>query len=187
MIFDESVIIFDVETTGLYVNKDEIIQLSIIDGTGNVLFNELIKPSRRKKWDEAERINHISPKMVKKCKTFRFFKKKVQEIFVNAKTLIAYNGQFDIRFLNAVGINVYAENMKEVEEPISEKPNKKYLDVMLDFAEIYGEWSDYHNCYKWQKFVTASHYYGYQFKAHDSLEDVKATLFVAKNIYTENN
>lgn len=29
-----------------------------------------------------------------------------------------------------------------------------------------------------QKLVTAANYYGYKFKAHDSLEDVKATLYV---------
>lgn len=185
MVFDETTVIFDTETTGLYVNDDEIIQLSIIDGNGKTLFNELIKPSRRKRWDDAERVNHISPKMVKNCKTFRHYKDEVQQIFSNAKTLIAYNGVFDIRFLNAVGIDVYADNSTEIEIPHTKKPNKKYLDVMLDFAEIYGEWSDYHNCYKWQKLTVASAYYGYEFKAHDSLEDVRATLFVAQHIYKD--
>lgn len=182
MIFNDKTIVFDVETTGLEVGSDEILQLSIINGNGEVLFNELIKPSNKQKWEDAERVHHITPEMVQNCKTINFYKKRIQEIFVNANVLIEYNGQFDIRFLNAVGIDVYAESMNE-EEPRKGKPNKKYLDVMLDFAEIYGEWSDYHNCYKWQKLVTAANYYHYQFNAHDSLEDVRATLFVAKNIY----
>lgn len=37
----EKVLIYDVETTGLSYEDDEILQLSIIDGTGKVLFNEL--------------------------------------------------------------------------------------------------------------------------------------------------
>ena len=52
------------------------------------------------------------------------------------------------------------------------------LDVMIDFARQYGEWDSYHEDYKWQKLVTAARYYGYEFKAHDSMNDVFATLYV---------
>ena len=51
-------------------------------------------------------------------------------------------------------------------------------DVMIDFARQYGEWDSYHEDYKWQKLVTAARYYGYEFKAHDSMNDVFATLYV---------
>ena len=49
---------------------------------------------------------------------------------------------------------------------------------MIDFARQYGEWDSYHEDYKWQKLVTAARYYGYEFKAHDSMNDVFATLYV---------
>lgn len=49
---------------------------------------------------------------------------------------------------------------------------------MREFAPIYGEYNSYYGDYKWQKLGTAAAYYGYEFKAHDSLEDVRATLFV---------
>lgn len=51
---------------------------------------------------------------------------------------------------------------------------------MEEFAEIYGEWSEYYCNYKWKKLTTAASYYGYNFDnvAHDSLEDIKATLVV---------
>ena len=52
------------------------------------------------------------------------------------------------------------------------------FDVMIDFARQYGEWDSYHEDYKWQKLVTAARYYGYEFKAHDSMNDVFATLYV---------
>jgi DNA polymerase-3 subunit epsilon len=47
---------------------------------------------------------------------------------------------------------------------------------MFDFAEYYGEWNDYFQSFKWQKLSMCAYYFGYEFNAHDSLEDVKATL-----------
>lgn len=170
MILNENCIVFDTETTGLNPEKDEILQLSIINGNGDVLFHEYIKPSRKKKWTEAQKIHNISPQMVKNCKTFRNFKKQIQEIFDSVEIIIAYNATFDIRFLEKVGIDCCREQ-------------KEILDPMIDFAEIYGDFSEYHNSYKWQKLSTAAQYYNYQFKAHDALEDVKATLHIAKQIY----
>lgn len=188
MILNENCIVFDTETTGLYAGEDEILQLSIINGNGDVLFNEYIKPSRRKKWTDAQRIHHISPQTVKNCKTFRHYKKQIQEIFDSVNIIIAYNAVFDIRFLNAVGIDTWRIT-KPHEKDLIEfalNPEKKItLDPMIDFAEIYGEFSEYHNAYKWQKLTTAARYYGYQFNAHDSLEDVRATLHVAKEIYKD--
>lgn len=53
---------------------------------------------------------------------------------------------------------------------------------MLAFAEIYGEWNEYYGNYKWQSLSKCAEYYGYTFKAHDSLEDVKATLYCYKKM-----
>ena len=61
-------------------------------------------------------------------------------------------------------------------------PNERVYDVMSVFAEVYGEYSDYHGGYKWQKLTVAANYFGYKFHAHDSLEDVRATLHCYKKI-----
>ena len=45
----EDVLILDTETTGLSY-KDEVLQLSIINGAGEKIFNEYIKPVFNKKW-----------------------------------------------------------------------------------------------------------------------------------------
>ena len=55
------------------------------------------------------------------------------------------------------------------------------------FAPIYGEWSDYHGSYKWQKLTTAANYYAYDWDsrpegAHNSLADCYATLYVFEKI-----
>ena len=51
---------------------------------------------------------------------------------------------------------------------------------MIEFAKIYGEWNNYYGNHTYQKLTNAACYYGYNFDelAHDSLEDVKATLVV---------
>ncbi len=57
-------IVLDTETTGLNAAEDELLQVSIIDNEGAVLFDSYIKPTQHTEWAEAERINHISPEMV---------------------------------------------------------------------------------------------------------------------------
>ena len=41
---------------GTYSQKDEILQLSIINEEGDVLFNEYFKPQNKTKWKETEEI-----------------------------------------------------------------------------------------------------------------------------------
>lgn len=159
------IICFDIETTGLDPYKDEILQLSIIDGNGTVLFNEYIKPTHIKEWPEAQKINGISPEMVKGKQTIEFYKERLEQIFNVAELIVGYNSIFfDSEFLISAGID------------ISDKA--RFFDVMIKFAPIYGEWNDHFEDYKWQNLSTCAAYYGYQGSGnfHDSLEDVRATL-----------
>lgn len=156
------IVVFDTETTGFQAGEDEILQFSAIDGDGNVLLNTYVRPYVKQEWSAAAKVHGISPKMVENAPVAHELIPTVRGIFESAKLLISYNGDFDIRFLTEWGID------------LSEKP---HFDVMMEFAPIYGEWSDWHQDYKWQKLATCAAYYGYEFKAHDSLEDVRATLF----------
>lgn len=162
-------IIIDTETTGL-LDNDELLQVSILSYDGDVLFNEYIKPTRKKKWTKAQTIHGISPEMVQDCKTFRHYKKQIQEIIDSADMIIGYNTYFDLSFLESKGIEI---------------PNSTTIyDVMEVFAEIYGEWNDYFESYKWQKLTTCARYYDYKWEqdAHNALGDCKATLFCYKKM-----
>lgn len=161
-------IILDTETTGLKPEIDELLQVSIIDTYGDVLLDEYIKPDRAQEWPEAMRINGITPEMVADARSIRdpYLHAKIQRILNNADKVIGYNTPFDIAFLAAAGFDV---------------PNYDELtDVMLDFAEIYGDWREDTQDYKWQKLTTAADYYGYEWpiNAHNSLGDCWATLYV---------
>lgn len=161
------VICFDIETTGLNsYEDDEILQFSAIDGDGNILLNTYIKPYAKNSWKEAERVNGITTEMVSEAPYLHELASKIKGIFETAKVeSIAYNGNFDLEFLANFGIEGHMT-----------------FDVMEHFAPIYGEWSEYYGNYKWQKLTTCAEYYGYEFKAHDSLEDVNATLYCYNKI-----
>lgn len=76
----DKIIVFDTETTGLNpYGNDEILQLAIIDGNGEELFNSYIKPDLRKTWAKAAEVNGITPRMVKDSPHFDEVEEQVQE------------------------------------------------------------------------------------------------------------
>ena len=166
--YDE--IVIDTETTGLNADTDELLQVSIIDSQGNTLFNSYIKPLFTENWDGAMAVNHITPEMVANAPNIIEVKQEINKIINSANVIVGYNTDFDLSFLSAVGI----ENSKAT-----------VIDVMQDFADIYGEWSDKYGCNKWQKLTKCATYYGYDWEndtAHDSLADCRATLYCYNKI-----
>ena len=172
------ILFYDLETTGLKADTDEILQLAIIDGTGAELINTYIKPSHKRKWEKAEAVNGISPDMVKDAPVMPALFNKIQELIYSAEWLVGYNNtQFDDNFLKAAGYDL--SSVKE-------------FDVMLEYAERYNPYDEYHGNRKWSKLIEAAHRWNYGFSAHDALNDTKATLFIfqkmreddaAKNMY----
>ena len=70
--------------------------------------------------------------------------------------------------------------------------DKKVVDVMNDFAYVYGEYSEYYDDYKWQTLSTCADYYDFDWKttgthSPDSLGDCLATLHCYKQLYKLNN
>lgn len=170
-------IVIDTETTGLDCNTDEILQLSIIDERGNTLFNGYFKPIKAVKWKAAESVNGITPQMVADCKDIYHYFSEIQSILYNADTIIGYNTEFDLNFLVNCGFELY----EDVET----------VDVMREFAPIYGEWSEERQDYKWQKLTTCASFYNYDWSkaaaAHNALGDCLATLFCYNKMKSERN
>ena len=156
------IIVLDLETTGLNPVSDEVLQVSIIDADYKVLLNEYCDTIIKTSWGQAESVHGISPSMVKGKPTFARYIAYVQYLLNNADVILTYNGNFDFRFLKTSGIEV---------------PMKKHVDMMKIFSDNVYKEPGLYGGYKWQKLITCAEYYGYDFKAHDSLEDVKATLF----------
>ena len=164
-------IVLDTETTGLNAAEDEILQVSIIDNEGAVLFDSYIRPTQHTEWAEAERVNHITPEMVANSPTIEEVMPEINDILKRYDKIVGYNVRFDADFLKHNGAKFL---------------NAEYADAMKMFAPIYGEWNDQRGSYKWQKLTIAADYYGYDWsehkEAHNSLGDCYATLHVYKEI-----
>jgi DNA polymerase-3 subunit epsilon len=57
-------VILDTETTGLNASNNEIIEIAIIDDQGLTLIHTLVRPTRNKRWTEAQSIHGITPEDV---------------------------------------------------------------------------------------------------------------------------
>ena len=155
-------IYLDTETTGLSPPRDEILEIGILDDQGRVLVDNLVRPVNHRAWPGAQAIHGISPADVANAPTLDELRLGIIEA-VKGREVVIYNALFDSRFLPAE--LEYAAEVK---------------CCMLPFAEVYGEWNDYRQNYKWQKLTTAASYVGYQWpaSAHRAIEDCRATRAV---------
>ena len=162
------ILVLDTETTGVDATA-EVLQFSAIWADGTEAANMYIKPVHTTEWPSAMAVNHISPQDVATCPLMSEVKEKIETLLRQSTAIVGYNLPFDLDMLYQNGVELPSE--EDVE----------YIDLMIPFAEIYGEWSDYFDDYKWQKLITCANYYGYQGDGwHDSLADTKATLHCFK-------
>lgn len=158
--------VLDTETTGL---KDaEICQIAIIDHTGEVLFNTLVKPVKPIPSD-AVRVHGITNEQVQNAPSWAEVAPKVVDI-LRGKDLVIYNAGYDV------------PTMHSASKAVGIKLEESWTSVhcaMLTFAKFYGDWDDYHESYRWKKLDFAAHHLGVKVEnAHDALGDCLMTLAV---------
>ncbi len=162
--------ILDTETTGL--GKDaEIIEICIIDCTGKVLLNTLIRP-RNPIPAEATAIHGITNEMVAAAPTWRDIHWQFMAL-THTKTLVIYNIVFDIRLImqtakiNNCGFGSFELNTE---------------CAMRNYAEYYGQRDEKRNKFKWQSLSNAAKQQGVVIDGtpHRALSDCKTTLGVIR-------
>jgi len=162
-------IVLDTETTGLNATEDELLQVSIIDNEGTVLFDSYIRPTQHTEWAEAERVNHITPEMVADAPTIAEVMPEINDILKRYDKIVGYNVRFDADFLKNNGAE-FADNTN-------------FVDSMKIFSLYFS--ADNKRC----KLTEAADYFCYDWsehkEAHNSLGDCFATLYVYKKLTTD--
>ena len=162
--------ILDTETTGLD-DKAEIVEISIIDQLGNVVFDSLVKPQQPIP-AEATAIHGITNDMVATAPSWADIHDELCRL-ISSKPLVIYNADYDMRL------------MAQTAALYGLKPVTADAGVhcaMLAYAEFYGDWNDYKGSYRWQRLTNAAKQQGVVIDgvAHRALADVKMTLGVVK-------
>lgn len=162
------VIVLDTETTGLG-SLDEILQISIIDGNGNILLDTLVHPYYHSTWPDAEKVHGITPDMVADAPYPHELLPTIQAIFSETLLLIGYNTNFDLGFLQNWGIHPF---------------NIQVVDVMQEFADYYSVHDDPYDGRRYYKLAFCADYFGFTWPgaAHNSLHDAMATLHCYKKM-----
>ncbi len=150
----------DTETTGLNPVNDEILQLSIVDGEGRVVWDRKYRPETHYAWPEAEAIHHISPAAVKGNPPICTDLQEIQSILDSTENLYAFNAPFDFAFLGNLGLHCDRERTH---------------DTMREYArKVHGG--------EYIKLIEAAKEVGYSYKPHDAKADCIATMQVQRSV-----
>ncbi len=163
----EGAICLDVETTGLKAGDDEILTLSIASMDGEEVFRGTFKPQRKTEWPIAEKINGISPDDVADLEPIAGSLGEIQGIVDAAPAIYGYNVAFDAGFLRAAGVEI---------------PQRKLRDTMMEYARVRAIQLGVADKRRVKLTVAAEavgHSWG-ETGAHDSMEDVMATISVQR-------
>lgn len=160
------VVILDTETTGLH-GAAEIVQIAIIDVTGRVALDTLVKPLRAIPHD-ATHIHGITDVMVDQAPTFDQLAPQLREL-LSGLTCVVYNASFDERML---------EQSARAREITYEVPifAADYRCAMEMYSQWCGDWSSYHQNYRWQRLPGGD---------HSALGDARACLAVLRQMAGE--
>lgn len=138
-------LILDTETTGLHP-LDEIVEISIINTKGDILFNSLIKPTQNIP-EEATNIHGITDDMVWDAPTWDEVWNQIKEIMMN-KTLLIYNSSFDVRMILQTCQKYNIKTPKyEIDENIG---TYCIMNMYMDYEES-ESWISLQNACSWEK------------------------------------
>jgi DNA polymerase-3 subunit epsilon len=149
-------VILDTETTGLK-NVDQIVQVAMINGAGDVLMdNVLVKPTIPIPPD-ASQIHGITDELVKDALPFAHVWFDISKN-MQGKSLVIYNAEFDLRMLR---------QSAEAEDFGIKFLCASWSCAMEMYAAWVGDWNDYRGNFRWQKLPGGD---------HSALGDCKAVL-----------
>lgn len=188
---EESPLFLDTETTGLS-DHHEVCDIAVVDISGAVLINSLVKPVKQQIERQAAEIHGILPSMVENAPTMRELLPELEKV-LRGRTVLVYNLEFDqgkiFRSLHNNGIGMTRSfDLPAPEDPLPKaiiswwdvKPDQPggWYCVMELYAMFYGSFNEYHGNYRWQRLSTALEQCGLELPTEDihrALPDAEMT------------
>jgi DNA polymerase-3 subunit epsilon len=138
----EKPVYLDTETTGLGAEA-EILEISIIDDDGSVLFESLVKPAGSIP-AEVTRIHGIKETDVQTARSWPAIWPEVRSILFG-RLIVIYNAEFDLRMM--------AQSHARYRLPWKER--LKIFDLLKLYAEYRGEWDPRRQSYRYHSLDVA--------------------------------
>ncbi|MCE1255668.1 MAG: 3'-5' exonuclease [Anaerolineae bacterium] len=129
-------IFLDTETTGLTRN-DEIVEISLIDNQGNLIYESLVRPSQSISPD-AYAVHGISNDSVKNAPAWPVIWPTLRTHLVG-RLICAYNAEFDMRMMQ----------QSHTRYRLPWKENFKSFDIMQLYSQFKGEWDNVRRQYRY--------------------------------------
>lgn len=160
-------VFIDTETTGL--EKDaEIIEISIVDFDGKLLFTSLVRPTQPIP-EDSQRVHHISQSEVDKAPQWPILWPRIRS-YLYGRPVAAYNAPFDYRMMQ----------QSHARYRLPWRENFNLIDVLPIYSEFRGVWDPNRRTMKAFKLDEARAYFNISIpNAHRSEADtllVRAVL-----------
>jgi DNA polymerase III subunit epsilon len=126
----------DTETTGLN-STDEIVEISVMNDDGCVLFESFVKP-RQPIPASTTAIHGITNTMVQSAQSWPVVWMQVRDALFGRLVAI-YNDDFDLRMMR----------QSHARYQLPWKETIKTIDIMKLYAEYRGEWDSIRRSYRW--------------------------------------
>ncbi len=185
-----SPLFLDTETTGLD-DRHEICDIAVVDISGAVLINSLVKPVKQQIERQAAEIHKIYPWTVEKAPTMRDLLPELERV-LRGRTVLVYNLDFDLGKITRSLVNNGFQICATPEGPDQVRPwwfapseesqfalvsSRAWHCAMNLYAQFYGAFNEYHGSYRWQRLSTALEQCGLELPEdiHRALPDAEMT------------
>lgn len=157
-------VIFDSETTGLEAD-DEFVQVGVIDSSGEVLLDSLVKPTKPVS-SGAAAVHGLTALHLIKARAFTDIYPELANV-LGDRLVIAYNSDFDRRILR--------QACRRYDLPMIKV--SAWQCAMKQYAAYHGTWNRTRGDFKWQRLTDAcAHEHVATHEAHAAVGDCLMTL-----------
>lgn len=161
---DAGAIFLDTETTGLD-DRAEIIEISLLAASGDVLLDTLVRPQTRIPPD-AQAVHGISNAMVADAPDWPDVCRQLLEI-IEARRIVVYNAEFDFRMVSQM--NRRHRLMHNL---------NTWQCAMQQYSGFAGVWHARYGNFRWHRLDDAVAKFGHPPGGHRALADARACKLV---------